>query len=430
MNVSVEKLEKNLVKLNIEIDADVAAQEYNKACRYISEGVSIPGFRKGKAPRNVVEKYVGPEKIQREALNRLLPEVFADAVSENNFDIATEPQIESYDYKLGEPLKITAMLELKPEVKLNDYKGITVQVEEFKHPDDAMDKEMKALQDRYATLEAVTDRPTKNTDIVVMDFTGSVGDELIKGGAAKNYQLDLGNSTFIPGFAEQLVDKNINEDFTINVTFPEEYHDEKLKGQEARFEIKIHEIKEKKVPELNDEFAAKVGAFKTPDDLKNDISSYLEKTRVIENEQRTQKAIVEKIVEQAEVEIPDSMINKEAMELMKELQQKIQSQGLNWEQVLDQKGHETMWAELREEASKRIKNSLVLGHIAKLENISVTSEEFGEKIKELAAMYGTDEKTIYQQLSKNPEMVNFLTQQVMSQNITKFLVENNKVQYT
>ncbi|MFA6990222.1 MAG: trigger factor [Candidatus Gastranaerophilaceae bacterium] len=325
MNVNVEKLEKNLVKLNIEIDADIAAQEYNKACRHISEGVSIPGFRKGKAPRNVVEKYVGQEKIQIEALNRLLPDVFADAVNENNFDIATEPQVESYDYKLGETLKVTAMLELKPEVKLNSYKGLSVQVEEFKHPDDAIDKEIKALQDRYATLEPITGRQTKNDDIVVMDFTGSVGEELIKGGVAQNYQLDLANSTFIPGFAEQLVDKNLNEEFTINVTFPAEYHDEKLKGQEAQFKIKINEIKEKKIPEINDEFATKVGTFQTIEDLKNDINSYLEKTKVSENEQRTQKAIVEKIIEQAEVEIPDSMINKEAKVLMTELQQRIQS---------------------------------------------------------------------------------------------------------
>lgn len=429
MKVEVEKLEKNIVKLNIEVDAELAAKEYNKACRMMSEYSSIPGFRKGKAPRNIVEKHVGVERIQREALTRILPNVFADAITENQFDIVTEPQVDSYEFEIGQPLKVVATVELKPEVKISNYKELDVEVEKFVHPEDSIEKEFKNLQDRFATFESATDRATLETDTVIMDFDGTVDGEAIKGGSAKNYQLDLANSTFIPGFAEQLVGKNIGEDFTINVNFPEEYHDESLKGKPAEFKIKINEIKEKKVPELNDEFASKVGNFKTLDDLKNDITGYLEKTEKLENEQRAQKAVVEKIIEQAEVDIPDSMVNKEAKVLMGDLQQRMQSQGMNWEQVLDQQGHEKVWGDLRDEAKKRVKNSLVLGEIAKVENISVSDEEFEEKVQELAKMYGTDEKAIYEQISSNPQMGNILTQQIMGQNITNFLVENNNIKY-
>ncbi len=429
MKTNIEKLEGNLIKVNVEIDEQTASNEYNKACRKISETVNIHGFRKGKAPRNIVEKYVGVERIQREALSGILPKIFADVISENELNVITEPQVDSYEYEIGKPLTVTATLELKPEIKLGKYKEVEVEVEEFKNTEEAVEKEVNAIVDRYSTFEPVIDRPSTEKDAVVMDFDGSVDGEPIKGGSAKNYQLDLAHSNFIKGFAEQLIGKNIGDEFTINVTFPADYHDKSLQSKEAQFKIKINEIKERKTPELNDEFAKKIGNFESVDALKNDIKSYLEKTEKNENEQRAQKAIIEKIVESSEVDVPDSMVNREAKQLMNEMQQKFKAQGLNFEQVVDEKGHENLWAELRTEASKRVKNSLVLAEIAEKENISVTEEQFEEKVKELATLYHTEEKDVYTQLAKNLNMTSALTQQILAQNITKYLVDNNKIKY-
>ncbi len=429
MKVAVEKIDNNTAQLNIEIDADTAAQEYNKACRKISERVNIPGFRKGKAPRSVVEKYVGVERVQKDTLDRVLPNVFADAISENQLEIISEPIVDSFNFEIGKPLEVVAKLELRPEVKLPEYKNTKVEIKEFKHPENAVENELKALSERFATLDSVVDRETTDKDIVIMDFAGSVDGETIKGGTAKNYQLDLANSNFIPGFAEQLIGKKIGEDFKINVTFPENYHDENLKGKEAEFEIKINEIKEKVVPELNDELAKKIGPFDSLESLKSDITSYLEKTQKLENETRAQKELIDKIVDQTKVEIPDSMINREAKVLMQEFQEKMKSQGVAWEQVIDQQGHENVWNNLRSDAEKRVKNSLVLGEIAKVEEIKVDDNDFFEKVKEVAAMYGTDEKTVYKQMAQNPGMAQIFTQQLLGQNITKFLLENNEVNY-
>ena len=429
MKTSIEKLEGNLIKVNVEIEEQAATNEYNKACRKISETVNIHGFRKGKAPKNIVEKYVGVERIQREALSAILPKIFADVISENELDVITEPQVDSYEYEAGKPLTVTATLELKPEVKLGAYKDVEVEVEEVKNSDDDVEKEVNAIVERYATFEPVVGRASCETDAVVMDFDGSVDGEPIKGGAAKNYQLDLAHSNFIKGFAEQLVGKNIGDEFTINVTFPADYHDKSLQSKEAQFKIKINEIKERKTPELNDEFAKKVGNFESVEALKNDIKTYLEKAQKNENEQRAQQAIIDKVVATSEVEVPDSMVNREAKQLMNEMQQRLKAQGLNFEQVVDEKGHENLWAELREEAAKRVKNSLVLAEIAEKENISVSEQQFEEKVKELAALYHAEEKDVYTQLAKNLTMTSALTQQILAQNITKYLVDNNKIKY-
>ncbi|MCQ2958294.1 MAG: trigger factor, partial [Candidatus Gastranaerophilales bacterium] len=413
----------------IEIEEQTAANEYNKACRKISETINIHGFRKGKAPKNIVEKYVGVERIQREALSVLLPKIFADVISENELEVITEPQVESYEFEQGKPLNVVATIEIKPEVKLGAYKDIEVEVEEFKNSETDVEKEINAIVDRYATFEPVIDRASKDTDAVVMDFDGTVDGEAIKGGSAKNYQLDLAHSNFIKGFAEQLVGKNIGDEFTIDVTFPKDYHDKALQGKPAQFKIKINEIKERKTPELNDEFAKKVGNFNTVEDLKNDIKSYLEKAEKNENEQRAQKALIEKIVETTEVEVPETMVNREAKQLMNEMAQRLKSQGMDISQIIDEKGQDNMWAELKEEASKRVKNSLVLSEVATKENITVSEEQFEGKIKELAALYHAEEKDVYTQLAKNINMTSALTQQLLAQNITSYLMDNNKVKY-
>lgn len=430
MEVKIEKLENNLIGLDIEIDAEMAAQEYSKACKRLSENISIPGFRRGKAPRNIVERHVGEGRIKQESLNRLLPAIFADAISEHQLDIATEPYVEDFNFELGQNVTVKAKVELKPEVNIKSYKGLDIEVEKAEEDNsDAIEKELESIAQRFTKLENITDRAAEATDIVMIDFDGSVDGEKIQGGSAKNYQLDLGNSNFIEGFADQIVGHELGEQFDINVTFPETYQEEKLQGKPAVFKIKLNEIKAKKLPEINDELAQKVGPFGTLDELKKDIQSYIEKQSENEQKAKVQNAVLDKILGEAEVEIPDSMINREAKILMDEFQQKITSQGMSWEQFLDAQGQEKIWENLRDEAEKRIKNSLVLSHIAKEEEIKADDNEFEKHISEMAALYKTDAETIYNQISKEPMMVQSIVQQIASQKIIDFLVENNNINY-
>lgn len=430
MTVKIEKQDKNIVKLDIEIDEKTAMDEYNKSCKRLSQRVNIPGFRRGKAPRNILEKHIGPEAIQRDALEYMLPNIFAKAITENNLNVITEPYLESYNFEFGKPVTITAKVELRPEVKISQYKDLEIEVDEFKNPENAVEKELTELANKYAVLETVTGRETKDSDIVMMDFEGSVNGELIKGGAAKNYALDLGNSNFIPGFAEQLVGKNAGEEFTINVKFPDEYHDEKLKGQDAEFKITINEIKEKKVPELNDELAEKVGHFKSFAAMKEDITKYLESIEKNENEKRGSAKVFETIIANMDVEIQDSMIEREANALKNEFIQKVQQSGVTWEQIVQREGQDKIWNELKEEAVNRIKNSLLVSEIAKLENLQVNAQDLETKFNELAVMYGTDKAAIMQELQRNPMLIQSLSQQALSQKVTKFLLDSNKIKYT
>ena len=279
METKIEKLPENVVKVEIEIPSKDAVTYYNNAAKKLAQYVNIPGFRKGKAPRNIVEQNIGEERIKHEALESALPKIFSDVIKENKFDIVAQPYVESYDYKIGQEMKIVAKIELRPEIKLGEYKGLTVEVEAYKTPEDAMQKSIDALLEQHATQVVVKDRKTIADDIIVFDFEGYVDGEKIEHGDAKNYTLDLAHSSFIPGFAEQLIDKPANEDFDINVDFPKEYHEKKLAGKPAVFKCRINEIKSKVLPELNDEFAQKIGPFKTVDDLKADIQSYLDKQK-------------------------------------------------------------------------------------------------------------------------------------------------------
>lgn len=429
MNTKIEKLPENIVKVDIEIPAQEAVKYYNEAAKRFAQYVNIPGFRKGKAPRNIVEQHVGEERIKQEALERALPQIFSEVIRENKFDLVTQPNVESYDFKVGEDLKITAKLELRPEVTLGEYKNLKVDVEEYKTPEDAMQKSIDGLLSQHATEVVVTDRNTKADDIIVFDFEGYVNGEKIEHGDAKNYRLDLANSSFIPGFAEQLVDKTLGEEFEINVTFPKEYHEEKLAGQPAVFKCKINEIKTKVLPELNDEFVQKVGPFKTVDELKEDIQKYLDSQKEDANRTRSEKAIFEKVVENAKVDIQPTMIDRETDMLIEEYKQKLQMQGFTWEQALQAQSYDEIRNGLREDAQVRVKNSLIIDAIAKAENINVEQADFTSKLVELSRMYQMDTKALVGQLSQTPGAINALSQQALNEKVTQFLADNNTVNY-
>ena len=387
MKVTLEKEQENLVKLDITIPAKDAVDAYNQAVRTISQYVNIDGFRKGKAPRAVVERHVGVERIKQEAIEKLMPKAISEAIIENKLDIITQPYITSYDFNVGEDLKVVAKAELRPEVTLGQYKGLTVKVEDAVIAEDALDKSIDALLRQHSTLELVVDRPANDTDTAVIDFEGFSNGEKIVGGSGKNYPLDLGHSNFIPGFAEQIVGKSVNDEFEINVKFPDEYHDEKLKGQPATFKIKIHEVKERVLPELNDAFAQKVGPFKTVDDLKADVKKYLESQRERTNKQNSENEIFKTVIEASKVDIPQSMIDREVESLKADYTQRLAYQGINWDALVKAQGGEDHLLEtLKEDAVNRIKNSLVIDKIAKSENIKLEQKDLEKKFAELAAM--------------------------------------------
>lgn len=429
MKTTIEKQPENIVKVDIEVPAKDAVNYYNNAAKRLAQYVNIPGFRKGKAPRNIVEQNIGEERIKHEALEGALPKIFSEVIKENDFDVVAQPYVESYDYKIGEDLRIVAKLELRPEVTLGEYKGLTIEVEEYKTPEDALQKSIDSLLEQHATTVVVTDRKTLNTDTIVFDFEGFSNGEKIEHGDAKNYTLDLAHSSFIPGFAEQLADRTLGEEFEINVTFPEEYHEKKLAGQPAVFKCKVNEIRAKLLPELTDEFAQKVGPFKTVDDLKADIQKYLDTQKADIDRTNSEKAIFEKVTGDAKVEIQQSMIDREADQLAEEYKQKLSMQGFSWDQAVEAQGYDNIMNSLKEDAAMRVKNSLVIDKIAKEENLVVSQAEFGAKLSEIGRMYQMDTPTMIKQLSQTPGVFNAISQQALNEKVTQFLAENNTVKF-
>ena len=399
MKTTIEKQPENIVKVDIEVPAKDAVNYYNNAAKRLAQYVNIPGFRKGKAPRNIVEQNIGEERIKHEALEGALPKIFSEVIKENDFDVVAQPYVESYDYKIGEDLRIVAKLELRPEVTLGEYKGLTIEVEEYKTPEDALQKSIDSLLEK------------------------------IEHGDAKNYTLDLAHSSFIPGFAEQLADRTLGEEFEINVTFPEEYHEKKLAGQPAVFKCKVNEIRAKVLPELTDEFAQKVGPFKTVDDLKADIQKYLDTQKADIDRTNSEKAIFEKVTGDAKVEIQQSMIDREADQLAEEYKQKLSMQGFSWDQAVEAQGYDNIMNSLKEDAAMRVKNSLVIDKIAKEENLVVSQAEFGAKLSEIGRMYQMDTPTMIKQLSQTPGVFNAISQQALNEKVTQFLAENNTVKF-
>lgn len=430
MTVTIEKLENNEVKLNIEVESAVSSFEYEKACKKLAKRVNVPGFRQGKAPKNILEKYVGIAALQREVLESILPTIFETAIEENNFDIITTPSVESYEFADDKSLKVVAKFELKPEVNLPDYNNLNVDVEEFKQDENALEQELKHTAERFAELKDVTDRKSINTDLVNIDFSGYADGEEIKGGSAKNYVLDLGHSNFIDGFAQQLVDHNVGDEFKIQVKFPDNYHDEKLQGKDAEFNIKINSIKEKIIPEINDDLAKKVNQkFNTLDDLKNDIQDYLDNSQKTENNRRISNKIFDTLLEKTDIKIQDTMINREIQALMGEFKQRINMQGGNFDEMIEKEGHQKVYQQLKEEAVKRIKTSLIVGKIAQNEKIVINNEDIQNHIYNLANIYKTASIDIVNEIQKNPNLLNAINQQIIIDKVTKYLLDKTTVNY-
>lgn len=430
MKSTLTKEQDNLVSISMVIPAKEATSAYNTAANRISQYVNIDGFRKGKAPRAVIERHVGVDRIRQEALDIILPKYLGQAVYDNNLDVISQPAITDYKFETGKDLEVTFEVETRPEVKLGTYKGLEVKAEVPSEDDGAFDKALEGFLSQHASMELVLDRPSNETDTVVFDFDGTCNGEAIQGGSAKGYALDLAHSNFIPGFAEQLVGHNIKDEFDIQVTFPEDYHDEKLKGQPATFAIKINEIKQKVMPELTDELVKKSTRFSTVDELKADIKDYIEKQRESLKKSAAENAVFKAVIESSSVEIPQRMIDREVESLKADYQQRLSYQGIDWDTFIKSQGNEEEFNNtLVEDAKTRIKNSLVIDKIAKEEKVSVEQSDFAGKLDQLAAAYGMGAQDMLKQFGKNPDFLQTLSQQIVNEKVRTFLVDNNKVEY-
>lgn len=429
MKATLEKEPQNVVKINIEVPAADAVEAYNKAVKRLAQHVNIPGFRKGKAPRNVIEQNIGVERIKHEALDAELPRILHEVIEENKLEVATQPYIESYDYNIGEDLKIVAKVELMPEITLGSYKSLEIEAEGMKQEADAVEKQLETLRKQAAKLELVVDRKSQSDDVIVFDFEGFANDKKIEHGDAKNYTMDLANSGFIPGFAEQLVDRPLNEEFEINVTFPESYHQKELAGQLATFKCKINEIKTRVLPELNDEFAQKAGPFQTLDELKADIQKYLDNQKANADRATSEKALMDKIIESTTLEVQDAMIQREADTLLEEYKQRLAMQGFTWDQAVQSHGYDEIMNGLKEDALYRIKCSMIINKISEAESIKVEPSDFTAKLASMAQIYNMDSKTMLKEMGSNPHMLNQISQQVLTEKVVEFLLANNTIKF-
>ena len=428
METTLTKGKDNLVTISMTIPAAEATSAYNSAAPKIAQYINVDGFRKGKAPRAVVERHVGVDRIQQEALEILLPKYLGQAIYDNKLDVITQPAITNYKFETGKDVEVTFEVETRPEVSLGSYKGLNVKVEIPAKEDDAFDRALNSFLTQHSSLDLVLDRPSCETDTVVFDFDGVCNGEPIQGGSAKGYALDLAHSNFIPGFAEQLVGHNINEEFDIQVTFPAEYHDEKLKGQPATFSIKMKEIKQRVMPELTDEFVKKSSKFSTVDELKADIQSYIDNQ--VENIKKVnaENTVFKSVVDSTSVDVPQSMVDREVASLKAEYQQRLSYQGVNWEEFLKSQGEE-FEKSLSEEAEMRIKNSLIIDKISKEVEIKVEQADFQTKLAQMAGAYGVAPQELLKQFGQNPDFLSSLSQQIVNDKVRDYLLSNNNIEY-
>jgi trigger factor len=389
MSVQVEKLEKGMAKLTIEVPFEELDKAIEKVYQQQKSKISIPGFRKGKVPRAMVERMYGKGVFLEDAANQIIPDAYEKAYDECGEEITSTPKIEAVQLEPGKPFIFTAEVALKPEVTLGKYKGVKVDKVDTSVTDAEIDEAIEKERENNARSINVTDRPVKDKDDTIIDFDGYVDGVAFAGGKGENYPLTIGSGAFIPGFEEQLIGKNIGEECEVNVTFPEDYHAEDLAGKAAVFKCVVKEIKEKELPELDDEFASEVSEFDTLKEYKEDIKKNLSEKKIKNAQDAKEEAVVDAIIADAKMEIPDAMLETQQRQMIEEFAQNIKQQGLSFEQYLQFTGMSTdkFMDQVKPQAEKRIKSRLVLEAIVKAENIEVTDEDYDNEIKEMAEMY-------------------------------------------
>lgn len=401
MAVKNEQIEKNLVKLTFE----VSAEEFDKAIGQVykknAKKFNVPGYRKGKAPRKIIEKYYTAAVFYDEAVNSVLPDAYEAAIKEAGVDVVARPEIDVEEIKAGEPVVFTALVTTKPEVKLGDYKGIEVDKIDYTVTDEDVDKDIEAARNKNARLITVDDRAVENGDIAVIDFEGFVDGVAFEGGKGEDYELEIGSGTFIPGFEEQLVGAQTDADVEVKVTFPEEYHADNLAGKDAVFKVKVKEIKMRSLPELDDDFASEVSEFDTLDEYKADVRKKLEEAAENKAKSETENAIVDKAIENAEFDIPEAMLETQIDNIVRDFSQRLAYQGMNLDMYMQYTGQtpETFRAQFTEQAKKQISGSLVLEAIQKAEGIEAGPEETELHLVDMSKKYNMELDKLKEALS-------------------------------
>ena len=426
MSLQVEKLEKNMAKLTIEASAEDLEKAIEQAYQKQKKQISIPGFRKGKVPRQMVEKMYGKEVFYEDAANTLIPDAYDKALEECEEDIVSSPKIEVTQIEAGKPFIFTATVALKPEVKLGKYKGVKVDKIDTTVTDEEVDAEINKERENNARNITVEDRPVKDGDMTTLDFEGFVDGVAFEGGKGENYPLTIGSGAFIPGFEEQLVGAEIGKEVEVKVTFPEDYQAENLKGKDAVFKCTIKEIKEKQLPELDDEFASEVSEFETLAEYKEDIKKNLTEKKEKDAKNAKEDAAIQAAVEASEMEIPEAMLETQQRQMVDEFAQRITMQGLSMEQYFQFTGtnYQQMVEQVKPQAEERIKSRLVLEAIAKAENIEVTEEDYEKELETMADVYQMELDKV-KELMGEREKKNIM-QDLAVRKAAEFVAENAK----
>lgn len=424
MSLQVEKLEKNMAKLTIEVSASELEKALQSAYMKQKNKISLPGFRKGKVPRQMIEKMYGAEIFYDDAANALIPKAYADAYDECELDIVSRPEIDVVQIEKGKDFIFTATVATKPEVTLGEYKGLEVDKVSTRVTQKEVDAKIQEEAEKNARTITVEDRAVQDGDEVVLDFEGFVDGVAFEGGKGENYPLTIGSGSFIPGFEEQLVGAEAEKEVEVKVTFPEDYHAEDLKGKEAVFKCTVHEIKAKELPEIDDEFAAEVSEFDTLEEYKADVKAKIKEQKAAEGKAKQEDQVVEQAVKNATYELPEAMVETQAEQMANDFAQRMQSQGLTMEQYFQFTGTtaEQMMEDLKPQAVKRIETRLVLEAIAKAENIEISDEKLDEEIGKMAEAYKMEADKLKEFMGENEKKQ--MKEDMAVQEAITFLVEN------
>ena len=426
MSIKVEKTENaNELKLTFNVPAEQFDEGMKKVYAKTAKYFNIPGFRKGKAPMTLVERTYGSEIFYEDTFNEIVPEIFEKEIAENKLEIVSKPEIDIVEMAKGKDLVFTAVVQVKPEFKLGKYKGISLKKVEYNVTDEDIEHELGHMADKNSRLVSIEDEPVVENDIAVIDFEGFVDGVAFEGGKAEKHELKIGSKTFIPGFEDQVIGMKIGDEKDINVKFPEEYFSAELAGKDATFKVKLHEIKRKELPTLDDEFAKDVSEFDTLEELKNSIKEKLEEENANKAKYETEENAIQKVCDSTQIDIPSGMIATEIDNILKDIETKLSYQGINMKQYLQMVGktEDDMRKEYEESAQKSVKSRLVLEAIVKAEELEASEEEISEKVKEMAENYGRDAE----ELMKNEHLLNYIKENMKSEKAVKFVVENAKI---
>ena len=424
MSAKIEQVEKNVVKLTIEVDAVKFEEGMEKSFRKNVGRFSVQGFRKGKAPRKIVERLYGEYVLYDDAVNFVVPEAYDKAIEENNISPVARPEIDVEEIGGGKNLIFTALVTTKPEVKLGEYKGVKVAKVEYTVTDKEIEDEINKEAEKNSRLVEVTDRPVKEQDTVYLDFEGFVDDVAFEGGKGENYPLVIGSNSFIPGFEDQLIGSETGQDVEVDVTFPEDYQSEELKGKAAKFKCHINEIKYKELPAIDDEFIKDISEFETVDEYKADIKDKLEKAAADKTKGETENNVIEKISENAEIDIPEVMIENRVEDHLKDFENRLKYQGIGLEQYFSITGTsiEDFKAQNKERAMKEVKAQLVIEAVGKAEDIKASQEDIEAKLVELAELYKKEADEI-RELFKADDY-SYLKEQIVVTKTIDFLIDS------